>query len=335
MPTRLSKIPDFEPALEVLRRARRVVLTTHVHPDGDGLGSQMALGLCLQALGKEVRLINTSETPDNYHFLEVPSLGFEQFDESRHAEVVAAADAIVIVDMNDRGRLRSLGDHVVRAKAVKIIVDHHQDPEQFVERYIVDTDACASGEIVFDMVMELGGDPVLTHDVAVAIYAAIMTDTGSFRFPRTDPGVHRIAARLLEAGADPTTVYESVYNQVSLARQRLLGEALAHMELVHDGRLSLITVTRDMFARTGAKDEDVEEFVQSAMMIAGVRMGVLAVELRNGVKLSFRSKGDVSVNDIARGFGGGGHFHAAGARVVGRTLAAVLDEVTKATRAKV
>ena len=315
---------NWQADTDALLSGTRYVLTTHVNPDGDGLGAAMALGLALQQLGKQVRLINTSDTPHNYLFLNSAELAFERYEHG-HATDIAHADTIVVIDMNDAARLRTMREPVMASAARKIIIDHHLNPEPWARQLIVDTDACASGEIAFRLVDAMPGAK-FTQPIAEALYVAIMTDTGSFRFPRTDPEVHRMIARLLECGVDPTIMYERVYNQSSVNRLQLLGCALSGLRLEYGGALALLTVTRQMFADTNAQEDDVEEFVQQTLMVRGTRMGILAVELRDGVKLSFRSKGDVHVNTLAGHFGGGGHAHAAGARVHGRTLTEVVNE---------
>lgn len=315
---------DWHSHAEALRRAKTVVFTTHVNPDGDGLGAEMAVGLCLQSLGADVRIINYSETPGNFLFLNTPTLKFEKFNADTHAEVIAAADAIVVVDMNDTERLRAMGKYILESRAEKIILDHHLDPDDFAQRLIVDVDACASGEIGYrlaDILME----HKITLPIATALYTAIMTDTGSFRFPRTDPEVHRMAAHLLECGADPMYIYERVYNQSSLNRMRLLGMALGELRLECGGVVGLLIVTQSMFKTAGAREEDVEDFVQTTLSVAGTRMGILAVELRDGVKLSLRSKGNIPVNRMAESFGGGGHKNAAGARVLHQSVADTVE----------
>ena len=312
----------------MLLRGERFVLTTHVNPDGDGLGACMALGLALQQCGKRVRLINTSDTPHNYLWMNGEALAFERYEHSHHAAEIAAADTIIVVDMNDKARLRTLGDPIMASPARKVIIDHHLNPESWAQELLVDTDACASGEIAFRLIEQMIGEQ-FSRPIAEALYAAIMTDTGSFRFPRTDPEVHQMVGRLIACGADPTDMYERVYNQSSVNRLNLLGRALSGLQLKFNGAVAIMTVTREMFSETNAQADDVEEFVQQTLMVKGTRMGVLIVELRDGVKLSFRSKGTVHVNGLAAHFAGGGHAHAAGARIHGRSLADVRDEVLR------
>lgn len=318
--------PNWAADAAMLLNGERYVITTHVNPDGDGLGAGMALGLALAQCGKRVRFINTSETPHNYLFLNNDVLAFERYEHSHHAVEIAKADTIIVIDMNDAARLRTLREPIMASPARKIIIDHHLNPEPWATALIVDTDACASGEMAFRLIDNMIPSP-FSPQIAEGLYAAIMTDTGSFRFPRTDPEVHHMVARLIEYGADPTIMYERVYNQSSVNRLNLLGRALSGLRLEFDGGLAMMIVTREMFAETGAHADDVEEFVQQTLLVKGSRMGVLIVELRDGVKLSFRSKGTVHVNGLAGHFGGGGHAHAAGARVHGKTLDEVVTEV--------
>jgi phosphoesterase RecJ-like protein len=169
----------------------------------------------------------------------------------------------------------------------------------------------------------------MSHGVAESLYLAIMTDTGSFRFPRTDALVHLIISELIECGADPVMLYEEVYNKIPFSSMKLLGEAYAGMEIYSEGKFCLMTIPRDLFAKTGSKEDDIENFVESILRIDGVKVGVLITELpdRSEFRVSFRSKGNYNIRDIAFQFGGGGHLNAAGARIYNTTLAEVKEKL--------
>jgi len=308
----------------------RFVLTTHVNPDGDAIGSEVALAGWLRSRGKEVRVINVSPLPPFYRFLD-PEGSIALYAPLRHDTLIAGADAIVVLDANHPDRLRAMKDPVLASPAIRICIDHHLDPDPFAAHTLVDDGATSTGEILYRLLYAgTAGRP--DRAIASALYCAIMTDTGSFRYPRTGPLTHRIAASLIEAGADPAAIYAEVFERYSSARMRLLGEVLAGMEQAYDGRLAHITVTREMLERTRATEEDTDNFTTYPMSVDGVRLGVLFLETGEGLKISFRSRGTIPANALAMEFGGNGHLNAAGARVPGETRAVrarVLDAAGK------
>ena len=189
---------------DILRRHRRFILTTHVNPDGDGLGSELALAHWLVANGKDVAILNHSATPAVYRFLDPDGL-IHLYDESADRQTVLDADVIVVVDTNHPDRLRSLESAVLQSRALKVVVDHHLDPAPFAHHYLLDDDATSTGEIVYQIALDLWG-ATLPPESAMALYCAIMTDTGSFRYPRVDPETFQICAHLIQCGADPVAI---------------------------------------------------------------------------------------------------------------------------------
>jgi phosphoesterase RecJ-like protein len=317
-------------AADIMTRQQEFVLTTHVNPDGDGLGSELALALALRQLGKRVSILNHSSTPENYSWMD-PGRDLVQFSPERDRQAILNAGCIVILDTNHPGRLRNLEETLRQAAGIKIVIDHHLDPDPFADRYVIDDGATSTGEIVYRLLKEFPGVR-LTKEIAQALYTAIMTDTGSFRFPRTDPEIHRIAAHLIECGADPTAIFESVYENWSPGRLRLLGEVLDSMKIAYDGKLAWIVSTQKMFRETETTGVDTDNFTTFPMGVRGVLVGILFNELENGVKISFRSKGRIPVNELAKEFGGNGHLNAAGARVFDAGLEAVVAEVVAKAR---
>ena len=219
--------------------------------------------------------------------------------------------------------------HLVLSKAIKICIDHHLDPQDFAHHFVIDADATSTGEIVYRMLQQLDRKP-LSPLIAQALYCAIMTDTGSFRYPSVDPETHMIIANLIECGADPVGIYQHVYEQWSAGRVQLLGDALASLKTEYDGRLAHITITQENLRKTGTSEVDTDNFTIYPMSVGGVVAGILFVELNDGVKMSFRSRGDIPFNTLANEFGGGGHKNAAGARLYNCTLDTVKLNVLSA-----
>jgi len=302
----------------IIGSAGRIVLTTHINPDGDGLGSEVALALSLSELGKDAVILNHSATPDFYRFLDEANL-IKQFDALRHAPVIKEADVVMIVDTNHPDRIASLKNEVLASRAKKIIIDHHLDPDPFGDLLLIDDSAAATGEIVFGLLHHLGIKQ-LSPAIATALYAAIMTDTGSFRYPKTDANLHRLVASLLDCGADPVMTYERIYEQSPVNRILLLGKALSSIETFYEGHVAAMTISQDLFRETGTAEPDVDRFAPYPMGIKGVQIALMFTELEDHIKISFRSRGDIWVNKLAQEYGGNGHKNAAGARVNNRTL---------------
>lgn len=303
----------IEQVIGLVRRHGRFVLTTHVNPDGDGLGSELALRAGLSRLGKSAVIVNHSPTPDHYRWLDPGGL-VEHYAPATHDAVIASADAIFVLDTNQPDRLRSMEAPVRASGASRAVIDHHLDPHPFADAYFIDPDATSTGEMIFRLLEALGGADI-DREIAVPLYTAIMTDTGSFRYPRTGAGTHRIVSRLIECGADPPSIFGNVYETWSPGRMRLLGEALDTLALSGGGAIAHMLTTREMFSRTGTTEIETDTFSTYPMNIRNVRIGILFTELKDGVKISFRSKGTIPVNLLAKEFGGNGHLNASGARL--------------------
>jgi phosphoesterase RecJ-like protein len=308
---------DFSAFLALVQSAQEFILTTHVNPDGDALGAEIGLADWLLSLGKRVRMINHSPLPYNYTFLNTLSVPVEQFDFEKHDGLLTNAEQIIVLDVNDADRVRSLAPYVSTNRSRVTIIDHHLEPKDFAQHYFIDTEACSTGEIIYKLIEsarpKLGGK--LSQSGAVALYVAIMTDTGNFKFPRTDSEVFRICADLLDLGADPVATYDQVYNAAPASRLLLLRECLNSLGYHYDDRMALQTLTQAQLEQTKSNEEDVDGFVQMPFQVGGIVLSVFLLQLKQGWKLSARSKGEISAAALAQAFGGNGHFHAAGARI--------------------
>lgn len=309
--------------MERIRTLQTAVITAHVNPDGDAIGSELALFHLLRSLGKDVSIINSSPLPSNFAFLH-GSECIREYSPEKDDAVIAGADVLFILDCNAPKRVQAMQQCVLASPAQKIVVDHHLDPQPFADVYVVDTEASSTAEILWRLVGSYG-EQAYTKEIAEALYTGIHTDSGGFRHPRTDAELLCMAARLLDAGVDPTYIYEHIYNQGSVQRTRLLGNALSQLQVFYDGRLCIMVVSSEMLQAASASETLTEGFVEHTLSLAGVRMGVLIVELPDMVKMSFRSKGSVSAKACAEYFGGGGHYNAAGARTTEHSLAEVVS----------
>jgi phosphoesterase RecJ-like protein len=291
------------------------LLASHANPDGDAVGSLIALGLALEKLGKKTLLYNPSPIPAVYRFL--PEV--DRIDCS--LENVAACDTAIVLDCGDLSRTGCAGS-IIEQLPVVINIDHHISNSGFGHLQMVDTFACATAEIVYRLIKALG--VAIDTDMAISIYTAILTDTGSFRFSNTNPSAFSISREMTALGVAPYRVAQHVYGTYSMGRIRLLNLALDSIEISENGKLSMMTVTGSMLNDTGTQPEDVDGLINYARRIKDVKVAALIQEQRNGIEdpdspgkyhVSLRSDGTVNVAAIASAFGGGGHYSAAGFQI--------------------
>lgn len=307
---------------------RSVVLSTHINADGDGCGSETALARILAARGMSVKIVNPTPWPETYEFL----LGDDVEDAtSEGAAAVRKADLLIVLDISDVKRLGNLADAVRGYKKPTLVIDHHVPSDEPPSDVIFsDTTACATGELIYDLAVTLGAE--ITPQVAVALYVALLTDTGGFRFSNTSARCLSIAGQLLAAGVEPEEMYRRLYASHPIGRLHLLRDALATLEVDPAYGISWISVAAGAAEEYGLKSEDLEGLAEHPRSVGGTRMAVFFRDLGHGkIKVSFRSTGDVDVNEFARKFGGGGHRRAAGALIPG-TLEEVRHSVITAAR---
>jgi phosphoesterase RecJ-like protein len=298
----------MDTVIDRLTESQAIFLSTHINPDGDAIGSLIALGLGLQQHGKHIYLYNASPIPAVYRFLPGVQLVQQVLPES------SAWDTAVVLDCGTLDRIGVAVDFVLGLPQV-INIDHHVTNTNFGQYRLVDSTACSSAEIVYRLLKKMA----ITIDAAIAmsIYTGILTDTGSFRFANTNSAAYTICSEMVQAGVDPYTVAQHVYGTYSLGRIKLLNMALDSIEISANGKLSLMTLTQDMFRETDTNPEDVDGMINYAKRIEDVKVAALIMENENGAvqkryHVSLRSDGTVDVAEIAASFGGGGHFSAAG-----------------------
>jgi phosphoesterase RecJ-like protein len=324
--------PDREAAIRrlapYLARARKAVLSTHINADGDGCGSEAALARLLAQRGISCTIVNPTPWPSMFQFL----LGDDVRERSADGpRALAGADLLIVLDISDVKRLGMLADAIRAMRVPRLVIDHHiPAAEPAGDEILADTTACATGELIFDLARSL--DYALTPPIARALYTAILTDTGGFRYSNTTPRCHAVAASLLAAGVDPEEMYQRIYASMSLGRMHLLRDALNMLEVDAATGLSWIALPSGLLERYEVRAEELDGIAEYARSIAGTRMAIFFRDLGHGqVKVSFRSTGGTDVNRFAGEFGGGGHARAAGAMIAG-TLDTVRDRVIGAAR---
>ena len=315
---------------EIIRSHQRFVLTSHVRPDCDALGSELGMALVLESLGKQARIVNGQATPPNLAFID-PQKRIGVINHTVQAADLADAEVHMILDTSAWQQLGPMADVFRASSAKKIVVDHHMSADDLGAEEFKDTKAEATGRLVVDAAEALGVK--LTAAMAMPLFAAIATDTGWYRFGSATSSTYQCAARLVEAGADPAAIYNALYEQETLGRLKLRGEILARTTAELGGRLVHTYVLVDDFARTGSLPSDTEDVINMTLTVAGTQFAVIFVQqAAGGFKISFRSRCQVDCSKLAEEFGGGGHKAAAGASLAG-TLEDVRTRVLDAVRA--
>lgn len=297
---------------ELVRSHDRFLLTSHIRPDCDALGSELGMAGVLEALGKDVLIVNAQQTPPNLAFIDphkkLKTLGVDV--EPFHLE---GCEVLMVLDTSAWAQLGTMAEVVRSTTAHKAILDHHVGEDDLGAELFKDTKAEATGRLVVEAARHLGVK--ITAEIARPLFAAIATDTGWFRFGSTSDLTMRYAGDLIEAGAVPSEIYAALYEQDTLARLQLRGRILARTQTELDGRLAHTAALQQDFKETGALPSDTEDVINMTLAIAGTQVAVILVEQPNGgFKLSFRSRTPhVDCNELAKKFGGGGHKAAAGA----------------------
>jgi phosphoesterase RecJ-like protein len=325
-----GRTETFAAARSLIEGAQRIVLTTHVQPDGDGIGSEVALARWLRSQGKDVTILNPNPTPRRFRFFEEMA-PIEAFESSRAAQLVAGADLLIVVDISVPARLGPIEPVVREHEPSILIVDHHAGASMIPGVDVRDVEAAATGEIVYRMLLAWGAE--IDPPMATALYAAIAYDTGGFRYANTRAVTHEIAADLLRRGVDLPTVQRQLFESMSPVRARILAHALSSFELSRGGRVAWLILPRATLQTMGADPEDVDGAAEALRAIEGVDVSIVVREIReSATKVSFRSRGAADVNAFARRFGGGGHRNAAGAYLE-EPLDDVVTRIVPAARA--
>ena len=302
---------------QAIKRFNKFLITSHINPEGDAIGSQAAMACLLRKLGKKFVMLDDSPVPKLLRFMR----GTE--DISKEMPHNFNYQAVIIMDSPDLARIGRVNDYI-KKDSVIINIDHHISNVNFGKYNWVEPDYSSTGEMVYDLFKAF--KVKIGMDEAVALYAAIMTDTGSFRYSNTSSKTHRITAELIDIGVKPYEMHSRIYETSSIQDTNLLGEALQTMKITDDGKIAWLWVTKEMLKKTNASLEGTEGIINFGRSIGGVEIAVLFRETgtKDRVKVSFRSKGAVDVNKLAGYFGGGGHPAASGCSVLGK-----IEEVEK------
>ena len=320
----------WNPIRQFIERHDAFVVTSHINPDGDAIGSEMGLTHFLRQIGKKVIVMNSTETPEVLRFL-APDDEIRVYGEPGTQPLLDTVDACIIVDVNNWEQLGNIGRGLQARSLPRACIDHHQGSTVgFADYTVTDTTAAATGILIYELVRAHGA--TLSQEIADALYAAVITDTGTFRFSNTDARAFRVAADLVDAGVIPTQMHRKVFGSKSWGAGRLLGPVLSTLESDMGGKLAIFSATLEMVANAGATYDDMDGFVDLVRAIKGVELVLFFKETEEGdIKVSLRSNGRVDAHAIAKQFGGGGHTMASGMRVPG-PLPRAVDTVVSICR---
>jgi len=308
---------DWGKVDEVISSADKIFLTTHENPDGDGLGSEVALYHHLHELGKKVKIINCSPTPEMFDFININSC-IETFAKSDHLEWIKSADLAIVFDVGDFTRTRLIKDLIDDYGVPVMNIDHHPHPENHSFNFnLVDLSAAATGCMVFDYLKFARKKPIEKKSLE-GIYTAVMTDTGCFRHSNTDVKCHQIAIECLDIGIQTNLIYQQIYENSTKSRIELMGMILTNLNYALEGKLAWFIVSKQMMNKANASKSDIDGFSDMVRTIRGVEVAIMISEQsEDKCRINFRSKGNFKINHIAKSLGGGGHAYASGAMVNG------------------
>lgn len=309
---------EIQQLKNLFSQKKKVLITTHMKPDADALGSSLAWMRYLRKRGHEATVITPTDYPSFLYWMEGHDdvLVYNEDTEVDVAQRVAEADVVCCLDFNSLKRIGRMGEMVAECNATKVLIDHHLEPEAFADISISDTHAAATAVLIYDIIVGLGDKSFLDTYIGECLYAGIMTDTGAFRHPNTDRRVHLIVADIMLLNVNTSRIHRLVYDTSTEERLRFLGYSLSEkLYVLRDLYTAFIVISAEDLHRFRSQNGDTEGLVNYALSMEGIVLACMIIEREDGVKLSFRSKGEFSVNEFARKyFHGGGHMNAAGGR---------------------
>ncbi len=311
------KKDSFQKFNKTLKNTQKIAIVTHWSPDGDAIGSSLGLYHFLKKLGKKADVIVPNAFPDFLDWMPGTKgiINF-QLNEKKASQILKNAELIFTLDFNSYKRLEKLGDLLGQTTAPKVLIDHHQQPDDYASLYFHDVKACSTCELIFDFIKGLGGAKLIDKKIAACLYTGLMTDTGSFRYPSVNSNTHLIISELLKTGIKPSDIHSAVYDSYTVGRMKLLGFALNEkLRLLEDYPVAYFVLSEKELGKFNYRKGDLEGLVNYPFSIKGIKVCALLNEADGYVKMSFRSKGNIDMNKFARAyFNGGGHINAAGGK---------------------
>lgn len=318
---------NIERFKKILTRASSVVITTHLHPDADGIGSQVALCLALKQIGTDAVCVNEEPLLERYKYLDPKGtvIGHQQFVEQKHQGKI---DLLIVVDTNTANRIGPKMAKLAEMANHILYIDHHPCSDQTKETHCIDTTKAATGELVGTIIESIGVE--YTKDIALPLYTAILIDTSSFRYPTVSYATHEMIAKLLKTGVRPPYAFNQINGTKRMEHMHLLGTVLKNTKMTDDGKVAWLTISEDNIKQFDIDPEDTHSYVNHLLILDNLEVACMFRQQGDEVKISFRSGGNVDVGKIAHILGGGGHNHSAATVICGK-----LDQVIESTIALV
>ena len=306
---------DYKKIQSIIAEKNKIFISSHINPDGDSLGSALAVYHYLTKLGKDCRIINHSPVPETYSFLNEDKIFHELDGDS--SGFIKNADLGIILDIGDFYRLGDIA-YIIEDHSIETVsIDHHpQSDNDFFTNTFIDLEACSVGEILYSYFCDID-KTIIDKDIILGLYIAVLTDTGSFRHSNTTEMSHKIAVDAINLELDIAKIYQKIYESSSVSRIKLLGNVIQNLNFDCNGQLAWFAINEDMVKEVNGSNQDFDGFADFFRSIKGVEVSMMLYDLKGKVRLSFRSKGKYKVSEIAKKMGGGGHPFAAAALVEG------------------
>lgn len=319
---------DIDRVQELLATPKNIVIVPHKNPDGDAMGSTLGLYQYLKKTGHTATVISPNDYPRFLKWLPFEETVVKFDSQNQQAlRLIEEADLIFTLDFNSLSRVGDMGKALENAKADFIMIDHHQQPDDYALITYSDVNICATSQMIYHFLEMLGDEEYVDKDIATCLYTGIMTDTGSFRFRSTTSTTHHVIGALIDKGADNSHIHQQIYDANTYQRMQLLGTALSNLRILEEYRTAFITLSQEELDKFDYQKGDTEGFVNYGLSLENVIMAAIFIENKQEgiIKISLRSKGDFSVNQLSRShFHGGGHINAAGGKS-DRSLSETVD----------
>jgi len=301
---------------EIILNKKNIVIVSHKNPDGDAIGSSLALQNYLFKLGKEPVIILPDIFPNFYSWMKgSEDIVIADKLKEKANKLIASADLIFCLDFNDLGRVGEIGEEINSSNAYKVMIDHHQDPADFSDHIISDTTSCSTAQLIYQFIQNNGDLDLIDNSISEGIYTGIITDSGSFKYSNVQSITHLIAADLIKKGLDHSKIHENIFDQNELSRLQLLGYALNKIEILPDAPVAFIAISLKELKKFNISKGATEGLVNYCLSIKDINVAAFLREDKEIIRMSFRSKGNIKVNEYAsRNFDGGGHHNAAGGK---------------------
>jgi phosphoesterase RecJ-like protein len=310
-------------------KAKNIIITTHIQPDADGIGSEIALCLALKEIGKNAICVNEEPLLDRYRYLDPIDcvISYDDYVKRRESGPKEAIDLFIVADTNTLSRIgNNLQGLVPNAKNL-LFIDHHPAPKELAAIHCIDTNMAATGELVGNLIESLGVS--FTKEMAYPLYTSILIDTSSFRYPTVTGNTHRLIAKLMDTGVEPPEAYNKIYGTKKITYMQMLGVVLSSAQSTKDGRVAWLSLTEESLEKFDVDTEDTHGLVNHLLILDNIKVACMFRQVGSMVKISFRSAGDIDVGVMAQALGGGGHDHSAATLIEGEIQDVIKDTVKK------